>query len=230
MRSTASNINTAADRLLRWDGHCGVDSVAAAIFHAFHQRLTRNLLVPILGEELFITYVEIFNQSILPIENILRSPDSPWFAERSRTELVRSALADACAELTESLGPDQNHWQWGKLHTLTLNHPFSRISFLRPLFSVGPFPSSGDNFTLNMGFYRHSNPYLHIVGPSMRMIVETGQSICSRFMLPSGQSGHPFSQHYRDQTARWQTQDYVELSCAAEQMRNWPLLSLKTAG
>ncbi len=230
IQGSASAISAAADRLLRWNGHCTVDSVAATIFHVFHQRLIRNLLVTRLGEDLFATYVEIFNQSILPIENILRSPDSPWFQGRCRAELVRSALAEACAELSKSFGPDHDRWQWGRLHTLTLNHPFSRVSLLRPIFSAGPFPSGGDNFTVNLGFYRHSNPYDHIVGPSMRMIVETGQSLRSRFILPSGQSGHPFSLHYLDQTAAWQRQDYIELSTAAEEIRNWPLLSLKTAG
>lgn len=230
IRGIASDISAAADRLLRWDGHCGVDSIAATIFHVFHQRLIRNLLIPSLGEDLFITYVEIFNQSILPIENILRSPDSPWFQGRCRAELVRAALGDACAELTQTLGLDQDRWQWGRLHTLTLNHAFSRVSSLQPLFSAGPYPSGGDNFTLNLGFYRHSNPYQHIVGSSMRMIVETGQSLRSKFILPSGQSGHPFSQHYLDQTTQWQRQDYIELSAAAEEMRSWPLLSLKTAG
>ncbi|MGH7931244.1 MAG: penicillin acylase family protein, partial [Candidatus Binatia bacterium] len=140
------------------------------------------------------------------------------------------ALADACAELTESLGPDPDRWLWGRLHALSLHHPFSRVSFLRPLFSAGPFPSGGDNFTINLGLYRHSNPYEPIVGPSLRMIVETGQRLRSKFNLPSGQSGHPFSLHYRDQTTRWQRQDYIELSGAEEEIRNQPLLLLKPPG
>jgi penicillin amidase len=229
LRAGDIGLMAAADRLLGWDGHCGAESAAATIFHVFHHRLIKSLLVPALGEELFVTYVEIFNQSIMPTDKILGNPDSPWFAERPRAELVRSALADACTELAELLGSEQDGWRWGKLHTLTLNHAFSRIGLLRPLFSVGPFPSSGDNFTINVGFYRHSNPYQQTVGPSMRMIVETGPSLRSKFILPSGQSGHPFSQHYRDQTARWKRNDYIELSGAEEQIRNRPLLLLKPA-
>jgi penicillin G amidase len=230
IRNLGGNSSAAADRLLRWNGHCGADSIAASIFHVFHQRLIKNLLVPILGEDLFITYVEIFNQSIVPTETILRDPDSPWLRGTSRAELVRSALAEACVEISKALGHDQNRWQWGRLHTLTLNHPFSRVNFLRPLFSAGPFPSGGDNFTVNLGFYRYSNPYQHIVGSSVRMIVEIGQSLRSKFILPSGQSGYPFSPHYHDLTAQWQRQEYVELSADAEQIRNWPLLLLKTVG
>jgi penicillin amidase len=195
----------------------------------FHHQLIKSLLVPALSEEFFVTYVEIINQSVMPIDKILANPASPWFATRPRGELVRSALADACAELTESLGRGQRRWQWGKLHTLTLNHAFSRIGLLRPVFSVGPFPSGGDNFTIDLGFYRHSNPYQHTVGPSMRMIVETWPILRSQFILPSGQSGHPFSQHFRDQTARWQSHNYIELGVNEEQIRHWPLLLLKPA-
>jgi penicillin amidase len=230
IRSHGSDIGAAADRLLSWDGHCGTDSIAATIFHVFHHALIKTLLMPCLGEELFITYVEIFNQSISPIEKILRSPDSPWFEGRSRAELARSALVCACAEISEYLGPEQERWQWGRLHTLTLNHPFSRVSLLRPLFSAGIFPAAGDNFTVNMGFYRHSNPYEQIVGPSMRMIVESRPTFRSWFILSSGQSGHPFSKHYRDQTARWQRQEYIQLSGTEEEIRALPLLSLKPAG
>jgi len=230
LRGPESALGAAADLLLRWDGHCGTDSVAATIFHVFHHRLIKALLVPSLGEEFFVAYVEIFNQSIMPIERILGNPASPWFAERPRAELVRSALAGACAELTNSLGPELRGWQWGRLHTLTMNHALGRVSVLRPLFSLGPSPSGGDNFTVNLGLYRHSNPYQQSVGPSMRMIVETGRELRSKFILPSGQSGHLFSRHFRDQTARWQRRDYIELTSADVQIRNQPRLLLKPAG
>jgi penicillin amidase len=229
IRDTAGEISLAADRMLRWDGHCGVDSIAATIFHAFHHRLIRNILVPVLGEELFITYIEILNQSILPIDNLLCAPGSPWLRGTGRGELVRSALEEACAEISKTLGPDQSRWQWGRLHTLTLNHPFSRVSLLRPLFSAGPFPAGGDNFTVDLGFYRHSNPYQHIIGSSVRMVVETGKRLGSRFSLPSGQSGCPFSPHYLDLTAQWQRQEYIELSATTEQIHSWPRLLLRAA-
>ncbi|HEX2227172.1 MAG TPA: penicillin acylase family protein [Candidatus Binatia bacterium] len=230
IRDAADEISLAADRMLRWDGHCGADSIAATIFHAFHQRLIRNILVPVLGDELSTIYIEIFNQSILPIENILRAPHPPWLRGTGRGELVRSALEQACAEIRKTLGPNQSRWQWGRLHTLTLNHPFSRVSLLRPLFSAGPFPSGGDNFTVDLGFYRHSNPYQHIIGSSVRMVVETGERLRSRFSLPSGQSGCPFSPHYLDLTTQWQRQEYIELSATAEQVYSWPGLLLRATG
>jgi penicillin amidase len=230
LHGAGGGVGAAAERLLRWDGECGAESTAATIFHVFHHRLMKNLLTPTLGEELFASYVEIFNQSIAPVERILRHPASPWLEGRTLGELVRTALTETCAELEKCLGADPNLWQWGRLHGLTLDHAFSRVGFLRPLFSAGSFPIGGDNFTINLGFYRHSNPYRAIVGPSLRMIVETGQTFHSKFSLPVGQSGHPFSQYYRDQTSRWQSHGYVELGGSKESVRAWPLLSLKPTG
>jgi penicillin amidase len=227
IRAEGSDLMAAADRLLRWDGYCGAESVEAAIFHVFYHHLIKNLLIPTLGEDLFANYVEIFNQSIMPIEQILTDQASPWFERRSLDELVRLSLAETHGELINSLGPDQAQWQWGKLHTLTLNHAFGRVDSLRALFSAESFPSGGDNFTVNLGFYRLSNPYQHVVGPSLRMIAEMGHEIRSRFVLPSGQSGNAFAKHYRDQTAQWQRLEYIEISHTEELSRQWPLLSLK---
>jgi penicillin amidase len=205
-------LKSAAELMLHWNGHCGADSVGAALFHVFQHHLIKTLLMPTLGEELFVAYVEIFNQSIAPMERILCRPGSPWLAGRSIDALTRSALANACTELIGCFGPKMSRWRWGKLHTLRLNHAFHRVNFLRPLFSLGPFAAGGDNFTVNLGFYRHSNPYALSVGPSMRMVVELGARLQSKFILPSGQSGHIFSRHFRDQTARWRDQGYITLS------------------
>ncbi len=225
IRAHGGDLADAGDRLLGWNGRCEAKSVEAAIFHVFHHKLIRNLLIPVLGEELFIAYVEIFNQSIMPLGKILRNPESPWLQKRSRAELVGASLAEARADLTESLGANPDLWQWGKLHHLTLNHAFGRFRFLRPLLSLGPFASGGDNFTLNLGFYRHSSPYQVTVGPSMRMIVELADEIHSKFNLSAGQSGHVFCRHYSDQTGPWRRQEYIDLRHGEDEIRRWPLLT-----
>jgi penicillin amidase len=71
------------------------------------------------------------------------------------------------------------------------------------LLGIGPLPAPGDGTTLNIGFYRHSNPYAQTVGASMRFIIDMSNARCSEFILPSGQSGHPWSEHYADQTRLW---------------------------
>ena len=196
----SGQLRSAADRLIGWDGTCDEESVAAAIFHVFQYRLMANLLVPALGEDLFSAYVEIFNQCLMPTHQILRDPNSRWFSTKSRQELVEKSLQEACEELKTSLGDDVGLWQWGKIHKLMLNHALGRFRLLRPLLNIGPFPSPGDGTTINTGFYRHSSPYAHTVGASLRFVIDVGTWQQSGFILASGQSGHLFSPHYRDQT------------------------------
>ena len=221
-----ARVEEAVHRLLSWDGRCEENSVEAAIFHVFHHRLMANLLIPELGEELFSAYVEIFNQCIVPIEQILRNPKSPWFASQSRSDLVARSLREAVDELSTALGDEMERWHWGRIHTLSLNHQLGRFSLLRPTVCVGPFPSSGDGTTVNLGFYRHSNPYHHTVGASLRLLIDLGDWERSGFILSSGQSGRPYSRHYADQTALWRNHEYIRLDGTEEEMRNWPLLTL----
>jgi penicillin G amidase len=210
-------LRAAADRLIRWDGSCDEKSVASAIFHVFHHRLMVNLLVPVLGEDLFPAYVEIFNQSLMPTYQIFGDPGSLWFSTKSRQELVATSIREACEELGKRLGDDMELWQWGKIHRLMLNHPLGRIKLLRPLLSRGPFPSPGDGTTINMGFYRHSNPYEHTVGASLRFVIDVGGWQQSGFVLASGQSGHPFSPHYGDQTPLWRAGRSITMEIRADE-------------
>lgn len=221
-----SSLKGAVERLIGWNGDCSEQSVEAALSHVLHQRLMRNLLEADLGPELYLAYVEILNQALVPVEQILRDPHSPWFDSSPRLSLVEKSLREACDELAEKLGKEMDQWEWQRLHTLTLRHPLDRSKILAPIFSIGPFPASGDAFTINMGFYRHSNPYSQIVGASLRMILDLGERERSLFILPSGQSGHFFSSHYNDQTPLWRAGDYIRLYAEKEATRDWPLLVL----
>ena len=202
LRNHDATLGAAAGRLLGWDGACHEVSVEASLFQVFHHRLMANLLVPVLGEELFHTYVEIFNQCLVLTAQSLGSPNSPWFFGRSRHEIVAKALRESCEELAQALGHDMARWQWGRIHDLTLSHALG-LAILRPALSIGPFPSPGDGVTINMGFYRHSNPYQHTVGASLRCIIDVGRWDQSSFILPPGQSGHLSSPYYQDQTDLW---------------------------
>ena len=221
-----TSLKESVDRLIRWDGSCSEKSPEAALFHLFYHRLKTNLLTPDLGQELYFAYNEIFNQSLTPIDQILQDPRSEWFAACSRQALVEKSLRETREELVTVFGTDIDQWSWGKIHTLTLRHPMDRSKILASLFSIGPFSSPGDGVTINMGFYRHSNPFRQVVGPSLRMIIDLGDWNRSRFVLPSGQSGHLFSPHYRDQTELWRTGNYIRLSYEEKKMKEWPLLKL----
>ena len=204
--------NDAVAKLLAWDGNCTASSIPAAIFHVFHRHLLANLLRGELGDEVFGAYTEILNQCIVPTDKILRDEKSCWFAKRSRKELVAQSLSDTCAELRQSLGEFCERWQWGKFHRLSMNHALSRLAILRPVISIGPMPVGGDGMTVNLGFYRHSNPYAQTVGAALRYVIDFNDPEHSGYVLASGQSGHPGASHYGDQNADWQSGAKIQLS------------------
>jgi penicillin amidase len=196
-------VRTAAERLLHWDGRCSESSVGATIFHVLHHRLLWNLLAPTLGEDLFSAYVEILNQCLVPTDAILQEPSSAWFRGHSRAHLVAISLKETCADLKQAFGENLEAWHWGELHQLLMNHSLGRIALLQPLLAIGPLPAAGNGTTINLGFYRHSNPYRQTVGPSLRFIGDLKNLENTGFILSSGQSGHPLSNHYADQTELW---------------------------
>jgi penicillin amidase len=220
------SLGEAALRLIEWDGDCRENSVAAALFHCFYHHLTLHLLVPTLGAEMFRAYVEIFNQSLFPMQRILNDPASPWFAERSRRSVVEAALSDACKELKTCVAAEMPDWQWGKIHTLSFNHPLDGVRGLKSLLSIAPIPTGGDGATINLGFFRRSRPYAHTVGASLRMIAEMSDPPLSLFMTVPGQSGHFFSPHYLDQLQLWRNGDYLQIDADEKTMTDWPLLIL----
>lgn len=220
------SLRKAVEKLTQWDGKCLADSQAAALYHVFHQRLMVNILAPVLGEELLFAYREIFNQSITPTDQILRDPQSPWFVSCPRQSLVEKSLREAQTDLSARLGHDPDRWEWGKIHTLTLDHPLGRLRVLAPFFSIGPFPAPGDWATINSGFYRHTFPYRQVVGASLRMLLTPGEWERSRFILPSGQSGHPPSPHYRNQLELWLRGESIRLDYDNKEMAGWPTQTL----
>jgi len=220
-------VEAGAKRLLSWDGKCSATSVEATIFHVFHNRLLANLLIPDLGDHLFSAYVEILNQCIVPTDRIFSDLESLWFAGRSRIDLVGKSLQEACEELEATLGGSMADWHWGKIHQLRMNHAFGRSKLLQPLLGIGPLAAPGDGMTINLGFYRHSNPYAQTVGPVLRFIIDLNDWDKSGFVLAAGQSGHPSSPHYADQTELWRSGKRIAMSADSEESPSKGLLLLK---
>ena len=65
-----------------------------------------------------------------------------------------------------------------------------------------------------------SPPWISEYGPSERFIAEVGpEGPVGRFLIPTGQSGNPFSRSYRDLNERWRTGDLVEVPLERSRFR-----------
>ncbi len=115
--------------------------------------------------------------------------------------VIMSIIFLAWMTLEKQLGDSVSDWTWNKVHTVEHEHPLGKIAALRSIFNVGPFEVSGSTEVINNLFFDFTGDGNYIVkgGPSTRRIVDFSDIENSWSILPTGQSGNPFSAHYRDQ-------------------------------
>lgn len=188
----------AAATLRGWNGEATTGSRAAALFHTWFDVLRRRV-----GEDEFRGERMYFPRSAL--ENVLEAGDSPWVDDvsTSQRETLASLSAEAMREAVREVGTQT----WGEVHQTRMEHPLGAVAALdRALgLNIGPFPSAGSGNTVNVSSYGGSRPpFVSGYGPSQRHVVDMADvDGTGGFVIPTGQSGLPFSAHYRDQTPLW---------------------------
>jgi penicillin amidase len=103
-------------------------------------------------------------------------------------------------------------WSWGRLHHATFEPAVAVLAdpTMRAQMSMGPLELPGSASTPRAATYRTLD-YAAIGGGSVRMVLDAGQWDNSVVINTPGQSGDPFSPHYRDLFALWAAGDYVPL-------------------
>ena len=107
----------------------------------------------------------------------------------------------------QALNPDE--WSWGFLHRLELREPTLGDSGIGPvewLVNRGGWEVGGGAAAVDAASWDASvedRPYVVTSAPSMRMVVSLADLDDSRWINLTGVSGHPFHEHYTDQTDLW---------------------------
>ena len=64
---------------------------------------------------------------------LLNNPQSPWWDNlqtpdklENQQEILQTAWVNAVQSLEEDYGPDVNTWNWGRIHTLEIQHLLGR--------------------------------------------------------------------------------------------------------
>ena len=212
----------AAIRLERWDGRVDTESFGAPLFYSWLYRL-RSLIA---ADE----YAEAPGWAFFPLKSLMAVLDegdsNPWVddvrtpARETLDDLAARAMTDALSAVGEAT--------WGDLHSERHAHPMGRNRWLQRLFgfSIGPYPSPGGPNTVRPDDYRKwdaldsrswAPPWLSEYGPSERFIAEVGpEGPVGRFLIPTGQSGNPFSRNYRDLNDRWRAGELVQVPLERE--------------
>jgi penicillin amidase len=195
------------DHLNKWDGSYSTDNTEAGVFHRWIYFFLKNTFGDELGEEKFGQFVSTHFHKRL-IAPMAAKTNSVWWDDirtadtlETKKDIVRRSYLSAFGSLKEDLGDDITSWTWGKLHTLEHPHPIGQIALLRSFFNVGPFPVPGSREVINnMAFPYNGTPIFGVTsGPSTRRVIDFSDVENSMSILPTGQSGNPFSKYYKDQ-------------------------------
>ena len=201
--------------LKNWNFVAKTEDIGPTIFHATINEMVKNTFKKRLGENLFGQYLKNKDQTFNAMRNLIAAGQSRWFddpdtAEREGiNDLITKSFTAAVVYLEEKLGSNVDDWRWGKLHTLTLYHPFGKSSSLMGYFmNIGPCPMGGSLATVNPQPYRLAAPWEGYHGASLRYIVDFADRKNSRRVIPAGISGNFMSPHYDDQSELWRTGKY----------------------
>ncbi len=203
------------ERMRAWDGTMARGRAEPLIFAAWLRELNRVLFAAKLGTE----FPEFWGQRADLIRSVFAAHPE-WCARgapRPADCAARSAeaLSRALAWLGQRFGGSPASWRWGAAHEATFrNRVLERVPLIGPLLN-GRIPADGGAYTINRGGFQVANeasPFADIHGAGYRALYDLAALDRSRFMIATGQSGNPFSSHFKDLLRRWRDFDYLALA------------------
>lgn len=198
-----------SEQLLTWDYKDSIDQIAPTLFQQIHNHLAHLTF----GDELSADLAKPFFDSVRFWQErlvlMLDEPAHPWFDIQStpgvenRDQILTMAVDAALTELQDTLGPDPQNWQWGKLHTITFNSPIITGKLAAKWLGSGTHPMFGSGQTLNRGKYKLSQPYITKMIDSVRLVADLSNEEQIRVVIPGGASGRYFNTSLDNQVEDW---------------------------
>ena len=212
--------------LKTWNGSNNLKDIAPTIYQKWIYQYLKNTFQDELGETDFnmLLSTHIVKQIIEPQS---RNENSVWWdnvatknKKETRAEILNKSFHEAIVALENQLGKDVNSWTWNRVHTLEHQHPLGQVAALRGVFNVGSFEVPGATEVINNLFFNFTNTGEYQVkgGPSTRRVIDFSDIENSMSILPTGQSGNPFSKHYNDQAEMYNTGKFRKMKLNKEEI------------
>jgi penicillin G amidase len=226
LKSLSNSENQAISILRKWKGSSNLKDIAPTIYQKWIYHYLKNTFEDELGETNFnmLLGTHIVKQIIEPQS---QNENSVWWDDvvtknkkETRVEILNKSFREAIMALENQLGNDVNTWTWNRVHTLEHQHPLGKVAALRGVFNVGPFEVPGVTEVINNLFFNFANTGEYQVkgGPSTRRVIDFSDIEKSMSILPTGQSGNPFSKHYKDQAEMYNTGKFRTMKMNKEEI------------
>ena len=113
-------------------------------------------------------------------------------------------------------------WFWKRVISVEHEHAIGKAGgLLRTFFNVGPFETVGGNEVINNQIFKLDSTGIYKItaGPSTRRVIDFSDIENSLAILPTGQSGNVFSDHYKDQAQRFVDGEFVDMKLNEVQIK-----------
>ena len=191
------------EELKGWDYAMDASLVAPTLFEFIRMEMARQLL----GDELDELYgAPLGRQHDFYIYTLLKEGPDEWVdnvdtPEKETMDMITARSISAAVDtLTARYGEFGENWQWGKIHTFTLEHPMGGVKILDRLLQLNSktYGVGGSYHTVEPYAYKDNFRTNH--GASERHIFNTADWDRSLTVIPTGTSGIPGSPFYLSQT------------------------------
>ena len=187
-------------------------SVAAMVHWAWTREATQRMFRDDIGAGLFDAifgrrdFRAAFN-GVLLRKDAFWCDDTTTLKVETCEELLNASFDAALDTLQNTYGSDLTTWRWDTAHFARSEHrPFSNVPILKNLFEIRT-PTAGDTYTVMVGKLRlkEPNPFANEFAASLRAVYDLSvpESTAATIIFSTGQSGNPFSAHYRNLAQRW---------------------------
>ncbi|HEX3747832.1 MAG TPA: penicillin acylase family protein [Bryobacteraceae bacterium] len=188
------SIDPAVALLRSWDGRMDRDQGAPFLASLLYQHL-RNTVADSASPGKGQLYEYTMGPAV--IGKLLRDRPAGWF--QNYDAVLLRTLIDSVDEAKRIQGDSPARWKYGSYFRVEIDQPvlhgaMQRIPVIGPMldtFEVGPVPMSGSSTTVKQT--------TRALAPSMRMNADLSDWDRSLLNIQIGQSGQPFSGHYKDE-------------------------------
>jgi penicillin amidase len=196
-------ISPVIEELKSWNYDMSATLVAPTLFEFIRIELARHIMLDELDELYGSTLGRQYDFYIYSM--VTKGPDE-WIDNTDTPEketmemIVAQSIRAAVDTLTARYGEYGDNWQWGKIHTFTLEHPMGGVKILDRLLGLNSrtYGIDGSYHTVEPYAYRDNFRAHH--GASERHIFNTADWDKSLTVIPTGTSGIPGSPFYLSQT------------------------------
>lgn len=196
-------LKIAMESIKQWNGKADPESVGLPILAEFRRVLARRVILPYLAacKNLEPTFYYRWFKYEAPLRRLL-SAKIPTILPDKRFEDWNALIIDSLLTGVKHLKrkfPEIPfpRLTWGKVNPVEISHPFSRVvPWLSRFLDMPKAKLGGCSYCVKVIKHRY--------GATERLVISPSKFADGILLMPTGQSGHPLSPHYRDQHQFWE--------------------------